>query len=117
MYDLDDAIDDLLRESDAEIYGTDDYNAIVEELREFNSCHAPDSGRFCSGRGWSDAARAAFTAAHQDKASGTSWRKASRGAYKRMQRKDLKKMLKMLRQQFEAPPKRTGGQHRFHIYA
>lgn len=23
-----------------------------EPLREFNSCHDPDSGRFCSGRGW-----------------------------------------------------------------
>lgn len=48
---MDDAIEAVLRESDAGVYGTDDYSAIVGELREYNQCHAPNSGQFCSGKG------------------------------------------------------------------
>ena len=60
-YLIDDEVDAVIRESNVALFGTDDYDALMEV--------------------WSDAARAASAAARRAKASGKDWRKAARKEY------------------------------------
>ena len=60
-YLIDDEIDTVLRESNVALFGTDDYDSLMEK--------------------WSPAARAASAAARRAKGKGQNWRKAARGAY------------------------------------
>lgn len=61
MSTLDRAIERTLRETDRQLFGTGDYDRLMEK--------------------WSDAARAAAAAARRAKSKGHDWRKAARNAF------------------------------------